>query len=109
MKDLDFLEKEEESIREGWRLNEVHSHMVFNEGLCQCFNGDFACCVRLYLGTEQREEMALNEVASGNDTWKKMPKKKKGKMFECAEKRKGEWENNTAKKRGVIDIACFFY
>lgn len=77
VKDLDFLEKEEESVREGWRLNEVHSHMLFNEGLCQCFNGDFTCCVRLYLGTEQREEMALNEVASGNDMLKKMPKKKR--------------------------------
>lgn len=30
-------------------------------------------------------------------------------MFECAEKREGEWENNTAKKRDVIDSACFFY
>lgn len=76
MKDLDFLVKEEESIWEGWKLNEVYSHMVFNGGLCQCFNADFTSCVRLYLGTEQREEMALNEVASGNNTLKKMPKKK---------------------------------
>lgn len=106
MKDLIFLEKEEESIRE--ELNEVHGHVVFNEGLCQCFNGDFTCCVRLYLGTEQREEMALNEVASGNDTLKKMPKKKKREMVERAEEREGEWENNTA-KRDVIDSACFFY
>lgn len=30
-------------------------------------------------------------------------------MFECAEEREGEWENNTAKKRDVIDSACFFY
>lgn len=90
MKDLDFLAKEEASIWEEWMLNEVYSHMVFNEGLCQCFNGDFTSCVRLYLGTKQQEEMALNEVTSGNDTLKKMPKKKKNpkeKMFECAEKR----------------------
>jgi len=86
VKDLGFLEKVEERVREGWRLDEVHSHMVFNEGFCQCFNGDFTCCVRLYLRTEQREEMALNEVASGNDTLRKMPKNK-GKMFECAEQR----------------------
>lgn len=59
MKDLDLLEEGgRESVREGWRLDEVRSHMVFNEGLSQCFHGGFTRRVRLYLGTEQREEMA---------------------------------------------------
>lgn len=66
MKDLDFLEKKEESIWEGWRFSEVYSQMVFNEVLCQCFNEDFTSCARLYLGTKQQEEMAVNKVASGN-------------------------------------------
>lgn len=61
-----------EASGRGWRLGEVHSHMVFNGG----FSGDSSPVAwDCYLGTEQREEMVWNKVASGNDTWKKMPKK----------------------------------
>lgn len=55
--------------------------------------------------------MALHEVASGNDTLKKMPKKKyinkKGKMFECAEKRESEWENNCKEEMSLTVLVSF--
>lgn len=97
-------EKEEESgggerVEAQWRYT---ANVVLNKG----FNGDLTCWVRLYLGTEQREEMAPNKVASGNDTLKKIPKKKKifflkekGKRLNVLRNERMSGENNTAKKR----------
>lgn len=53
--------------------------------------------------------MALNEVASGDGVWKKMPKMR---TLECAGERKrrvNRKKKNPTKKRDVIDSACFFY
>lgn len=55
--------------------------------------------MRLYLRTEQQEEKALREVASGisvEDNAKKIIIIK-GKTFECAERRENDWENYPAK------------
>lgn len=57
--------------------------------------------MRLYLRTEQQEEKALREVASGisvEDNAKKIIIIK-GKTFECAERRENDWENYPAKER----------
>lgn len=66
--------------------------------------------MRLYLRTEQQEEEALREAASGisvEDNAKKMIIK--GKTFECAERRERRVIGKRAlQRRDVMDSACFF-